>query len=135
MAKIPPNLEKILDEEPNYVVYVLKCKKPGHVYVGYTNDFYKRLKVHERGSGAEFTRFYGVEKVLHIEPYSSKEEAMKKETMFTLYCMSKLYDKYSSRCIDHVAGGKYPGVIKSLSDRIEILKTLREYMHSKGKNK
>lgn len=137
MVKIPESLESILERNPNYVVYILKCKdppnykSPGYYYVGYTNDFKRRLKQHESGRGAEFTRFYGVDKVIHIEPYDTKEEAMKKETMFTLYTISKLYSIYASQSIDHVGGGKYPGVIKSLSERIEILKALKNYMEIK----
>ena len=139
MVEIPENLESILEENPNYVVYVLKCKdpplceNPGYYYVGYTNDFKRRLKQHESGRGAEFTRFYGVEKVVHIEPYETKEEAMRKETMFTLFAISNLYPIYSSKSIDHVGGGKYPGVIKSLSERIEILNALKNYMEIKEK--
>ena len=132
MVKIPENLEAILEKSPNYVVYVLKCKVPEYYYVGYTNDFRRRIKEHESGNGAEFTKFYGVESVLYLDPNSSKEVAMKRETLFTLYCISKLYPKYREKSIDHVGGGKYPGVIKSLSERIEILKTLRNYMDKKS---
>lgn len=62
----------------NHIVYILECKD-GTYYTGYTNDFDKRLKAHESGKGAKYTRGRGPFRVLHKESYSTKEEAMSRE--------------------------------------------------------
>ena len=47
-------------------------------YVGYTNNLKKRLKLHNSGKGAKFTR--GKKwKLVYYEKYDSKSTAMKKE--------------------------------------------------------
>ncbi len=47
-------------------------------YVGYTNNLKKRLKLHNAGKGAKFTR--GKKwKLVYYEKYDSKSTAMKNE--------------------------------------------------------
>ena len=47
-------------------------------YVGYTNNLKKRLKLHNSGKGAKFTR--GKKwKLVYYEKYDSKSTAMKSE--------------------------------------------------------
>lgn len=38
-----------------HFVYILRCRD-GSLYTGYTNDVYKRLKTHNSGKGAKYTR-------------------------------------------------------------------------------
>ena len=62
-----------------YYVYMLKSKsfKP-LTYVGYTNDLKKRIKLHNSGKGAKFTR--GRKWILiYKEKYKSKKEAISRE--------------------------------------------------------
>ena len=62
-----------------YYVYMLKSKsfKP-ITYVGYTNDLKKRIKLHNSGKGAKFTR--GRKWLLiYKEKYKSKKEAISRE--------------------------------------------------------
>ena len=55
-------------------------------YVGYTNDLDKRLKLHNSGKGAKFTR--GKKwKLVYYEKYDSKSDAMKNE-----YKLKKNYE-------------------------------------------
>ncbi len=121
MVKIKGGLEKILEKKSPYYVYVLKCEKKGCFYVGYTNNLLRRMKEHEKGNGSEFTKVYGIDEVIYLEPHKSKEKAIERETLVTLECM------YNLQTIDRVGGGKYPGVIKSFSERKEIIKTLTKY--------
>ena len=62
-----------------YYVYMLKSKsfKP-LTYVGYTNDLKKRIKLHNSGKGAKFTRgrFW---KLAYSKRYDSKNIALKEE--------------------------------------------------------
>lgn len=61
-----------------HLVYILRCKD-GSLYTGYTNNLEHRLNMHESGKGAKYTRGRGPFKVVYIETFSAKEEAMKKE--------------------------------------------------------
>lgn len=61
----------------NYV-YMLKCKD-GSLYTGWTNDIDKRLEAHNSGKGAKYTRGRGPVTLVHLETFSTKEEAMSRE--------------------------------------------------------
>jgi len=63
----------------NYYVYMLlsKSNKP-ITYVGYTNNIKKRIKLHNTGKGAKFTR--GRKWILiYKEKFSSKSKAISRE--------------------------------------------------------
>tara|TARA_Y100000590_G_C15557644_1_gene953460 strand:+ start:34 stop:282 length:249 start_codon:yes stop_codon:yes gene_type:complete len=63
-----------------YFVYLItsKVKNRSISYVGYTNNLEKRLKLHNLGKGAKFTK--GKKwKLVYFESYSTKREAMKNE--------------------------------------------------------
>ena len=47
-------------------------------YVGYTNDLKKRINLHNKGSGAKFTRGRKW-KLLYYEKFSTKKEAILRE--------------------------------------------------------
>lgn len=65
-------------ETEKHVVYILKCKD-GTFYTGYTNDFLKRLKAHNDGKGAKYTRGRGPCKAVFLQEYPTKQEAMQYE--------------------------------------------------------
>tara|TARA_B100000575_G_C22751542_1_gene448303 strand:+ start:44 stop:298 length:255 start_codon:yes stop_codon:yes gene_type:complete len=63
-----------------YHVYLIvsKVKKRTISYVGYTNNIYKRLELHNKGKGAKFTR--GKKwRLLYQKKYTSKSKAMTEE--------------------------------------------------------
>ena len=62
-----------------YYVYMLKSKsvKP-LTYVGYTSDLKKRIKLHNSGKGAKFTRGRKWT-LIYKEKYKSKKEAISRE--------------------------------------------------------
>ena len=63
----------------NYYVYMLKSKGYKSVtYVGYTNDMNNRLKLHNAGKGAKFTRGRKW-KIIYKEKFRSKKEAILRE--------------------------------------------------------
>ncbi|KGX83460.1 GIY-YIG nuclease family protein [Pontibacillus marinus] len=64
--------------EANHMVYILKCKD-GSLYTGYTNDFDRRLRMHEQGKGAKYTRGRGPFEVVYQQAFLTKEEAMQEE--------------------------------------------------------
>ena len=63
-----------------YYVYLIvsKVKKKSISYVGYTNNIYKRLNLHNIGKGAKFTK--GKKwKLIYLKKYISKKKAMSEE--------------------------------------------------------
>ena len=63
-----------------FYVYIL-CnfkKNKSTTYVGYTKDIKKRLKLHNKGKGAKFTR--GRQwKLIYNESFKTKKEAISRE--------------------------------------------------------
>lgn len=62
----------------NHYVYMLECSD-GSLYTGYTTNVGKRLDTHNRGKGAKFTRSRLPCKLVYVEVYTSKQEAMSRE--------------------------------------------------------
>ncbi|KGA96462.1 hypothetical protein AJ85_20035 [Alkalihalobacillus alcalophilus ATCC 27647 = CGMCC 1.3604] len=85
----------------SHVVYVLECAD-GSWYTGYTNHFEKRLKRHEEGKGAKYTRGRGPFKVIHVTEYETKSEALKAE-----YAFKRLPRKEKERLIYREKGDFY----------------------------
>ena len=64
----------------SFFVYLLANKKNKRIttYVGYTNNLKKRLKLHNDGKGAKFTRGRKW-KVIYYEKFVTKKEAISRE--------------------------------------------------------
>ena len=61
----------------NYT-YILKCAD-GTLYTGWTNDIEKRLKAHNAGKGAKYTKGRRPVQLVYSEEFETREEAMKRE--------------------------------------------------------
>lgn len=61
----------------NYT-YILECSDRSF-YTGWTNDIEKRLRAHNEGKGAKYTKGRGPVKLVYIEEFETKEEAMSRE--------------------------------------------------------
>ena len=61
----------------NYT-YILKCKD-GSFYTGWTNNLEKRLKDHNEGKGAKYTKARRPVELVYYEAFETKEEAMSRE--------------------------------------------------------
>ena len=61
----------------NYT-YILKCKD-GTLYTGWTNDLDKRVKAHNEGRGAKYTRSRTPVELVYYETFETKEEAQRRE--------------------------------------------------------
>jgi len=62
----------------SYYVYIIQCKD-GSFYTGYTKNLDSRMKLHVNGKGARYTRMHKPKKIVHVEEFSSRSEAMKRE--------------------------------------------------------
>lgn len=58
--------------------YILRCSD-GTLYTGWTNDIERRLKAHNEGKGAKYTKGRGPVELVHLEEFETKEEAMSRE--------------------------------------------------------
>lgn len=61
----------------NYT-YIVKCKD-GSLYTGWTNDIERRIKAHNEGKGAKYTKSRRPVKLVYYEEFATKEEAMRRE--------------------------------------------------------
>lgn len=61
----------------NYT-YILECKD-GTYYTGWTNNLEKRLKDHNDGKGAKYTKARLPVVLVYHEMFKTKEEAMRRE--------------------------------------------------------
>ena len=61
----------------NYT-YILKCKD-NTFYTGWTNNLEKRLKDHNDGKGAKYTKARRPVVLAYYETFATKEEAMRRE--------------------------------------------------------
>ena len=61
----------------NYT-YILQCKD-GTFYTGWTNNLERRLKAHNDGKGAKYTKARRPVILVYYETFETKEEAMKRE--------------------------------------------------------
>ncbi len=59
-------------------VYILRCGD-GSLYTGVTNDLERRLKAHNSGRGAKYTRSHGPVELAYSEPAFDKSSALKRE--------------------------------------------------------
>ena len=60
------------------VTYILKCNDSS-LYTGWTNDITHRLKMHNEGKGAKYTRGRGPVELVYLEEFETKQEAMSRE--------------------------------------------------------
>lgn len=61
-----------------HFVYILECED-GSYYTGYTTNVDKRFKAHCSGRGAKYTRSHKPVKVVLVEEFQTKSDAMKME--------------------------------------------------------
>ena len=62
----------------SYYVYILRCKD-GSYYTGHAKDVEKRFEMHMKGRGARYTRMHEPEKLVYLEQFESRGEAMRRE--------------------------------------------------------
>ena len=67
-----------ITRESDYYVYIICCKD-GSYYTGHAKDVEKRFDMHKNGRGARYTRMHEPEKLVYIEPFESRSEAMRRE--------------------------------------------------------
>ena len=62
-----------------YCLYILRGSK-NHLYIGITQDIFRRIERHKSGDGAEFTKRNKVYKLVYQEEFQTYIEARKRES-------------------------------------------------------
>ena len=68
-------------ENSEHYFYVLTCRD-GSFYGGYTNNLERRLKLHNEGKGAKYTRGRGPVELTFYKGYDNKGDALRAEYDF-----------------------------------------------------
>ena len=71
-------MEKEAEQENRNYTYLVRCAD-GTFYCGWTNDLDKRIKAHNEGRGAKYTRSRRPVPLVYWEEFSTKTEAMQRE--------------------------------------------------------
>jgi len=61
-----------------FFVYILLCDD-GSFYTGSTKDLDNRVKLHMNGKGARYTKSHKPKKVVFVEFFKTRSEALKRE--------------------------------------------------------
>lgn len=61
-----------------WFVYILLCKD-GSLYTGISSDVNRRFQEHKEGRGGRYTRLFKADKILYIERFTTKIEALERE--------------------------------------------------------
>ena len=62
-----------------YYVYILASEKNGTIYVGVTNDLFRRVSEHKNKEVQGFTSKYTVDKLVYYEPTNDVSAAIQRE--------------------------------------------------------
>lgn len=66
------------NKSQHHFVYILECSD-GSLYTGWTTDLYARVKTHNSGKGAKYTRSRLPVKLVYFEEFGDKITAQSRE--------------------------------------------------------
>ena len=75
-------------ENEEHYFYVVSCKDDS-LYAGYTNNLKRRIKLHNEGKGAKYTRARRPVRLVYSKGFPTKSEAMKAEYAFKQWDRNK----------------------------------------------
>ena len=67
-----------MKQSRNNYTYIVECSD-GTFYTGWTTDIEKRIRTHNAGTGAKYTRARTPVKLVYLENFSTRREAMRRE--------------------------------------------------------
>lgn len=71
-----------------WFVYILQCED-GSLYTGYSNNVEKRFLAHKNGKGAKYTKSHKPIKIVFVEKFTNKLDALKREREIKSWSKSK----------------------------------------------
>lgn len=72
----------------SHYVYIVRCKD-GSLYTGYAKDVEQRVKKHNLGQGAKYTKNRRPVTLVYHETYDTKSSALKREYEIKTYSRNK----------------------------------------------
>ncbi|KAB2328863.1 GIY-YIG nuclease family protein [Cytobacillus depressus] len=87
--------------ENSHFFYVLHCKDDT-LYAGYTNNLEKRVRLHNEGKGAKYTRGRGPVELVYSKVFDNKSDALKAEYEFKQWSRKKKEEYLTNK-----TGGTY----------------------------
>lgn len=73
--------------DANYT-YMVQCSD-GTFYIGWTNNLEKRIRAHNEGKGAKYTKSRRPVTLVYYESFQTKQEAMKREYFLKQFSRQK----------------------------------------------
>ena len=67
-------------------IYILASGKHGTLYIGVTNNLYRRVHEHKFTDANKFTHKYNVKKLVYYESYKSIKDAIAREKELKKWC-------------------------------------------------
>lgn len=71
-----------------YYVYIVRCVD-GSFYTGYSRNVDVRMRQHAKGKGARYLRIHRPQALVHVEEFTSRVEAMRRERRVKLLSHSQ----------------------------------------------
>ena len=71
-----------------YFCYIVRCAD-GSLYTGLTTDLVRRVKQHNAGKGAAYTRLHGPVELVYAEPQPDRSTATIREAQIKRYAKEK----------------------------------------------
>ena len=75
-----PQKRKRFNRTGKFYVYIVRCAD-GTYYTGYTPSLIKRIRLHNAGKGAKYTRMRGPVRLVYTREMGSMSAAMRREHM------------------------------------------------------
>lgn len=101
-------MEPQVADAPSFYLYVLECAD-GTWYTGYTVDVAERVRAHNAGAGAKYTRSRLPVRLLVQAAYATKHEAMSAE-----YRFKRLTRRQKERLVRRAAREPFEQVLRAL---------------------
>lgn len=84
-----------------FYLYILKSDKTGKLYIGFTNNIFKRIKEHNAQKSLA-TKVYAPYDLVYFEGYRSKADALKREKNIKYF--GQAYRRLKERISDSLQG-------------------------------
>lgn len=94
--------------------YIVKCRD-GTLYTGWTNHLEERLRCHNAGKGAKYTRSRLPVRLVYYECHAAKQTAMRRE-----YAIKQLSRKEKLRLIAE-CGEEIRAGCRQINDRVYVM--------------
>ena len=84
-----------------YYVYILECCDKS-LYTGYTNHLEKRIKAHNEGKGAKYTKGRRPVSLVYFESFQTKSEALIREYAIKQFSRKKKLELIKSSILNPI---------------------------------